>query len=275
MLKNLLNELKTGQFEYEHVNNISTAVDRLQLGGIDVLMLELTLLYYEDLDTLFTLNPQLLDVATIILSDPGEESTAVKATQLGFQDYFIKGNMDSQQLKRTVKCAIEQHRIQTELRKLKMINELTGLYTLQAFLVLSQHFLKLSNRTNRGLLFFIIGLSNPKIHGDKLSSTEFANYLIDVANILKSTFRRSDIIAQIDTTEFFVLALESSKEGATIISDRLRKNSDEYFVKKGSPSMLSLDIASAYYNPESPCSIVELLLRARKSIGGNNVVKGQ
>ncbi len=263
-IKSSLGEGGTAGFALEWLTSLDAALERLRIGGIDALIVELKLLYYENIDALLAMNKPLLEVATVVLAEPEEEASAIKAVQLGFNDHYIKGKMSADQLRLVVNCAIEQKEIQNELQNLCLVDEPTGLYTLRAFLVLSQHFLKLANRTNRGLVLFLVEFRNPST--DKKPGTP-APYdpAVDFANVLKSTFRRSDIISRMSGSKFAVLALESSEAGAAVINTRLHANLNQLKAKTGQPRGLHLQVGSAYYSSEAPSAISDLLTRARKS----------
>lgn len=263
-IKSSLAEGGTADFAVECLADLDAALDRLRIGGIDALIVELKLLYYEDLDTLLAMNKPLLEVATVVLAEPEEEASAIKAVQLGFNDHFIKGKMSADQLRLVINCAIEQKEIQNELQNLCLVDEPTGLYTLRAFLVLSQHFLKLANRTNRGLVLFLIEFRNSSMDR-KAGIPSPYDPAVDFANVLKSTFRRSDIISRMSGSKFAILALESSEAGAAVINTRLHANLSQLKAKTGQPPGLHLQVGSAYYSSESPSAISDLLTTARKS----------
>jgi diguanylate cyclase (GGDEF)-like protein len=101
---------------------------------------------------------------------------------------------------------------------------------------------------------------------ENLRQKEIEQALIDTANVLKQTFRRSDIIGHIGIDDFAVVALEAHKENAEIIIARLHKTLDIINTKENRDHKLSLSIGTAFYDPTSPCSITGLMTWARKSL---------
>jgi diguanylate cyclase (GGDEF)-like protein len=85
--------------------------------------------------------------------------------------------------------------------------------------------------------------------------------LIDLANILKKTFRESDIIARIGGDEFVVL-LESTDENGKILMTRLDENIRDYNAKVSQDYKLSISVGAAQFDPEYPISIDEFLSKA-------------
>lgn len=265
MIREMLTEIMDEPFELNCARALSSGLERIAEEGVDLVLLDLFLPNSQGLDTFVYLTAQAPDIPIIVLVRPDEESLAVSATQIGAQDYIIKGQTKSIQLGCAVRYAIEQHKIQVELRNLALIDELTGLYSRHAFLILGQHYLKLAKRTKRGLLLLFVNLTEMKRVNKNLSQKE-EQVLIDTANVLKQTFRRSDIIARISGDEFAIIALEAFKDGTKTIVSRLQKNIGECNMDKNKSYKLSLSIGTAYYDPKSPCSIAELVARARKSL---------
>ncbi len=266
MIQEMVTKVMDTPFEFDCVKNLSTGLNRLSEGGIDVVLLNLSLPDSQGLDTFIRINTQVSDVPIIVITGQEEESLAVKATQVGAQDYVIKEHIDSVRFGCAIRSAMEQHRMHVELSDLELIDALTGLYSRWPFLILGQHYLKLANRSKRGLILFFVEIKGMKEIRENLRQKEIEQALIDTANVLKQTFRRSDIIGHIGTDEFAVVALEAHKENVEIINARLQKNCDIINTKENRGHKLSLNISTAFYDPTSPCSITGLMTRARKSL---------
>ena len=266
MIQEMVTKVMDTPFEFDCVKKLSTGLNRLSEGGIDVVLLNLSLPDSQGLDTVIRINTQVPDVPIIVITGQEEESLAVKATQVGAQDYVIKEHIDSVRFGCAIRSAMEQHRMHVELSDLELIDALTGLYSRWPFLILGQHYLKLANRTKRGLILFFVEIKGMKEIRENLRQKEIEQALIDTANVLKQTFRRSDIIGHIGIDDFAVVALEAHKENAEIIIARLQKNCDIINTKENRDHKLSLNISTAFYDPTSPCSITGLMTWARKSL---------
>ena len=59
---------------------------------------------------------------------------------------------------------------------------------------------------------------------DTLGHNAGDNTIIDLANILKDTFRNSDVIARLGGDEFVVYPMETTASKVSIIETRLYKN---------------------------------------------------
>ncbi len=162
--------------------------------------------------------------------------------------------------------AIQRKLAEEELRSLSLVDELTGLYNRRGFLTLAKQQLKVANRMKKGMLLIFIDLDNMKLINDSLGHHEGDLALIDTANIFRDTFRESDIIARIGGDEFVVLALETNEYDAHAIVHRLNEQFARHNRRDIHPYKLSISFGIVRYDPDSPCSIEELLVKADKKM---------
>ena len=271
IMQEMLTDAIESSFELIRADCLESGLEKLLAGDIDIVLLDLSLPDSQVQDTFSRLYERTPDVPIIVIASPGEESHAVRAAQLGAEDYIIKGKTDSLQLRHLIKYAFEQHELQHELSNLTLVDKLTGLYTKQSLFILSQHYLKLANRAEKGMMYFLVDISNFNEISNVFGSAEQKNALIDTANILKQTFRRSDVIARYAESIFAVVAIEANKDSDKILTNRLQTNLDKYNQSSNRDFKLSIEIGIAYYNPKYPCSIIEVIARACKSLYKNGV----
>jgi diguanylate cyclase (GGDEF)-like protein len=86
--------------------------------------------------------------------------------------------------------------------------------------------------------------------------------LIDAVNILKSTYRESDIIARIGGDEFVVFPAGNNESNLNKIIDRLQANIDIYNAAKKRGYTLSMSVGVSVYDPKKPRSTDDLLAEA-------------
>jgi len=258
----MLAEAGTNKFELAHVERLSEAIKRLAEGGIDVVLLDLSLPDEHGLDTVDRVCTAVPHVPVVVLTGLDDETLAIKAVQEGTQDYLVKGQMDSSLLMRAIRYAIERHRMQAALRSLSLIDDLTGLYNRRGFLTLAEQHLKLAHRTKRGLLLVFADLDGLKQINDTFGHQEGDLALIKTAEILKETFRASDIIARLGGDEFTVLAIDASDDSAEIIITRLQEKLKDYDAQKNHHYELSLSVGIARFDPKDTFSLEELMAKA-------------
>jgi len=102
-------------FELEWVARLEEGLKRLGQGGIDVVLLDLSLPDSHGLGTLTRLREQGPGVPTVVLTGMVDEASGVEAVRMGAQDYLVKGQVDRNVLARTLRYAIERHRLKEEL----------------------------------------------------------------------------------------------------------------------------------------------------------------
>ncbi len=152
------------------------------------------------------------------------------------------------------------------LRALLLVDELTGLYNRRGFMTLGRQQLKTAHRLKTAVVMLFADFDNLKRINDTFGHPEGDRALIDVAEVLRMTFRESDIIARIGGDEFVVLALQVANESANAITTRLQKNLQAHNTTRHRRYKLSLSVGIAQYDPEHPCSIEELLVRADRAM---------
>jgi diguanylate cyclase (GGDEF)-like protein len=154
--------------------------------------------------------------------------------------------------------------LEQKLRSLSLTDELTGLYNRRGFFTMIEQILKQAKREKRGLFLAYADLDNLKAINDLLGHHEGDRVLVQTAAILRATFRESDIIARIGGDEFVVIPRDSGEDNADIIKARFQRNVRGHNEKVNFPFTLSISLGMAYYDPDSPCSIDELLRQAEK-----------
>jgi diguanylate cyclase (GGDEF)-like protein len=99
---------------------------------------------------------------------------------------------------------------------------------------------------------------------DTLGHKEGDRLIKDTADILKSTYRETDIIARIGGDEFVAFPVGSSEAQISIIANRLQNNIDNFNAKRDPIYKLSLSIGVVAYDPNSVQSLDRLLAQADK-----------
>jgi len=157
-------------------------------------------------------------------------------------------------------------RMEEALRAMLLIDELTGLYNRRGFVTLGRQQLKTADRAKRRMVLLFADFDDLKWINDTFGHLEGDKALIEVADVLKETFRESDILARIGGDEFVVLAIETNGAPVEVLTARLQENLEAHNAEGDLRYKLSLSVGIARYDPEHPCSIDELLARADKSM---------
>ncbi len=159
---------------------------------------------------------------------------------------------------RAARCAVKQHMVREVLRDLALTDDLTGLHNRRGFFALAGQQIKIARRNHRWALLFFADLDGLKQINDRFGHSEGDRAITRVAQILRDTFRKSDIIARLGGDEFAILANEASADSQKHIWDRLK----EHLCAEGSRDprySLSLSIGVARFDPRSGVTLEELL----------------
>lgn len=90
---------------------LKTALEFLDKEHFDVVFLDLGLPDSQGIESFSEIHTKTPNVPVIVISGLSNEETAVMAVKNGVQDYFVKGQIDSNLLNRAVRYAIERKRI--------------------------------------------------------------------------------------------------------------------------------------------------------------------
>jgi signal transduction histidine kinase len=103
-------------FDVETADRLETALRRLRTGGIDAVLLDLTLPDSIGWDTFDKVNAEAPAIPIILLTGLCDESLALKMVQSGAQDYVAKIELNGNVLPRTIRYAIERERAEQKIR---------------------------------------------------------------------------------------------------------------------------------------------------------------
>lgn len=157
-------------------------------------------------------------------------------------------------------------RMTAEILSLSITDQLTGLYNRRGFMTLAEQQIKMAERAKEGSLLMLLfaDLDKMKSINDTLGHKGGDRALIEVASILRKTFRESDIIARMGGDEFAVLGIITANSGIHLFENRLQEQIDLHNAQKNRDYALSLSVGSACRDPENLHSIDALMSMADK-----------
>ena len=261
-LRSALAGARGGHVELEWSSALTSGLERLSQGGIDAVLLDLSL---DDSDGIVTFERTYAfapDVPIVVLTHLDDESVAMATVQGGAQDYLVKSEVTHGMVVKSIRHAIERHRLLSALRSLSLIDDLTGLYNRRGFSDLGEQYLKLARRASRGVALVYMDLDRFKTINDTLGHHVGDRALIKLSDILKASFRRSDIIARMGGDEFAVLAVEATSDGATMLVNRLRERIDDFNQAHRDSYQLAVSIGMARHDGEDRVRLEDLLTQA-------------
>jgi diguanylate cyclase (GGDEF)-like protein/PAS domain S-box-containing protein len=153
-----------------------------------------------------------------------------------------------------------------ELRSLSLRDELTGLYNRRGWLELSKQGLRLAQREKRSAGVIFADLNGMKLINDLHGHEEGDRALRDTARVLKKACREVDVIARFGGDEFVVFALDLDQVGLLALQQRVRTAILELNRSGERVFHLSMSVGAAFFEPETPEAIDELLDRADREM---------
>jgi diguanylate cyclase (GGDEF)-like protein len=111
--------------------------------------------------------------------------------------------------------------MEMEIHDLSLRDELTGLYNLRGFTLLSEQVLRLAQRSQLPLSVLFIDLDHQKKINDSFGHAAGSAFLVETAEILKQTFRETDVMGRVGGDEFAVVC-QGNRAAVSIAAQRLQ-----------------------------------------------------
>lgn len=159
--------------------------------------------------------------------------------------------------------------LENELKTLSITDELTELYNRRGFFKIAMHQYHASNRDKKRMCLYYFDLDEMKQINDNFGHKEGDNALMDTADLLRSVFRKSDILARIGGDEFAVLMSCDSIDELEVIQTRIQKRLDDHNTRSRRPFKLSLSIGEVVYDPEKQLEFDDFYHEADKAMYKN------
>jgi two-component system cell cycle response regulator len=247
-------------------DRLETGLLRLAKGGVDVVLLDLSLPDSRGLETFEKVGATGPDVPIIVMSAHQDEDLAVTAVRNGAQDYLMKGQVTIESLARAIQYGLERHRLLASIRGLSLVDDLTGLCNRRGFLSLGTSHLHLSQRAHRRFVMLYADLDGLKEINDTFGHREGDVAIIRTAEILRRTFRMSDVLARMGGDEFVVLAVEAGNDPSQALLHRLQRQFDQFNRESRLPYELSVSTGVMAYDFTSPLTLDEMIAEADQAL---------
>lgn len=128
LIRELLSEAPQTKVALHHAVTLAEGIEALEAGGIDLVLLDLSLPDSHGLETLHGVRQAVSRVPVIVLTGSDEEELALSAVEKGAQDYLVKGQVDGKAILRSARYAIARARTLEALRESqRFINQVADL----------------------------------------------------------------------------------------------------------------------------------------------------
>lgn len=173
------------------------------------------------------------------------------------QDRTIELEFANAQLQEEVR---ERKKAEATVQQLSITDELTGLNNRRGFLLLAEQQLKLARRINTSACLLFIDLDGLKLVNDCLGHEVGDRLIVDAAQVLKQTFRESDVVARLGGDEFAVF-VPGCSAGEEVI-DRLQANVIQFNQPGERPYRLSMSIGLTVCQINLDSSLEQMMIQA-------------
>lgn len=152
-----------------------------------------------------------------------------------------------------------------DLKRVALLDELTGLYNRRGFLQRFREEIDRSARHVRRLGILMIDLDNFKAINDRYGHIKGDAFLVDTASIIKAEVRASDIVARIGGDEFACILVEIVPAELMPVVKRIKSKFVELSksVYRVGESIVGISVGAAVF-PEDGRDIAELISIADK-----------
>jgi diguanylate cyclase (GGDEF)-like protein len=153
------------------------------------------------------------------------------------------------------------HEILANLSALAFRDELTGLQNRRGFMCRGAEILAMSAKAGKHSTLLYADVDNLKHVNDFMGHCAGDDVLVRVSEVLKATFRETDVIGRLGGDEFVALTAADGTVGERSILIRLRRAlARENLSFHSFP--ISLSVGLATFDPGAPTSLEELIVRA-------------
>ncbi|BBD62681.1 diguanylate cyclase with GAF sensor [Nostoc sp. HK-01] len=157
---------------------------------------------------------------------------------------------------------IEEHqKVEAEIRRLSLTDELTGLYNRRGFFLFANQQLKLAHRLEKSCCILFIDIDGLKQINDTFGHEVGDRVIADAAELISQTYRDSDIIARWGGDEFVVF-ISDYLAHTNAITVRLQSNVDLFNQNRGRSYHLSMSIGVQKCVINEDASLEKLVLQA-------------
>jgi diguanylate cyclase (GGDEF)-like protein len=160
------------------------------------------------------------------------------------------------------------------LRAMSLRDELTGLYNRRGLLALAEHTIEASTRLKVRFHVLFIDLDGLKEINDTHGHAVGDQALRDAAALLRTTFRKTDVLARLGGDEFAVLLIgrgdaDVTEHGAEAAMARLRDAFERQAAAGRRRYPISASMGASHFDPADPAPLEALLEKADQQMYAN------
>jgi diguanylate cyclase (GGDEF)-like protein len=294
-LRNILSEvLSDDGHEVVTAPNGEAALELFKNDPFPIVMTDIFMGEMTGIDLLHEIRALEPNTQVVIMTSNASLESATAALRSGAYDFLVKPFEDLDSISSVINRAAEKvdlirqnetmvdqlernatelKELNTQLKQLADRDALTGLHNRRCLLEALELELSRSQRHSRVFSLLFIDIDHFKSYNDTFGHPAGDKLLKQVAGLLTKNIRATTTVARYGGEEFVLLGPETTKDGALLLAERLRKSVEEH---PFDGRRVTMSIGVSTY-PEDGSDVETLMLRADEAMyrakdGGRNRV---
>lgn len=188
--------------------------------------------------------------------------------ELTFQYHNIKitQNVDKPYVLGHAYDITEITELQAKLEELTVTDDLTGLNNRRGFLTRAHARIAVARRTGESLKLIFADIDGLKKINDKHGHAAGSQLICDMAEILKDSFRQSDVISRWGGDEYIMLLSQAVETSTEVVTGRIRQKIDAFNALAIRPYTLSVSLGVVPIDLDSTVPLDDIIAQADESM---------
>jgi diguanylate cyclase (GGDEF)-like protein len=161
---------------------------------------------------------------------------------------------------------VERQRAEDALRLLSLTDELTTLLNRRGFYTVAEYQLKAARRSGHGSMLIYGDLDGLKEINDTYGHNTGSEAIVAMAEVIRRTFRESDLLARLGGDEFAVLVVNVNATDGPSILNRFQRCLNKYVREVNPKYSLAISLGATYIKPDTAMSIDALIVIADQAM---------
>ena len=265
--------VETEGYITETVNNAQDAMERIKTFQPHLVLTDNDMPEVTGIQMLKELRKQQNYVTVIFLSGRTDTNFVVEALKAGADDY-IRKPFRFNELTARMESSLRNNDLHRELleanQKLSDLVDhdyLTGLYNMRSMYNKIDYELKRAKRTGGQVTCIMMDMDHFKSVNDGHDHL-FGSFVIkETGALVEKAIREVDFAARYGGDEYLIVLTDSTKEGASIVAERLRKAIEEHLFKEGEDEIKqTVSLGVALSSPDEEIDSRTLVRRADEAL---------